>query len=71
MSGMKIKDGGGMPKSSDAMMKSGNKLKHYSSAEGSGHLGSEYPDTTEDIKRDQGHGDGKIKSHRMKPGYRY
>ncbi len=71
MSGRKINDYGGMPHTSDMSMKSKNSLKHYSSAEGSGHLGSLYPDTTEDIKRDQSAGDGKIKGRPIKPGYRY
>lgn len=71
MSGRRIDDMGGWPHTSDMSMKSSNRVKHYSSAEGSGHIGMEYPDTTEDIHRDQQHGDGKIKSHKMKPGYRY
>jgi hypothetical protein len=52
-------------------MKSKNSVKHYSSAEGSGHVGMDYSDTTEKVKRDQEHGDKKIKSHPIKPGYRY
>lgn len=47
-----------------------HKVKMESSAEGSGKLG-EYDQTTEDIRRDQSAGDGKIKSKPMKPGYRY
>jgi hypothetical protein len=70
MSGRKINDMGGMPSSSDAMMKSKTHLKEYQSAEGSGHLGSEYPDTTEDIRKDQMMGDSKAKAHKIKPGYR-
>lgn len=71
MSGRKISDMGGYPHTSDMSMKSKNSLKHFSSAEGSGHVGSNYPDTTEDIRRDQMHGDSKIKSHPIKPGNRY
>ena len=71
MSGRKIHDHGGYPGSSDAMMKSKTHLKHFSSAEGSGHEGTEYSDTTEMVKRDQEHGDSKIRGHKMKPGYRY
>lgn len=71
MSGRKIHDMGGMPHTSDMSMKSKNHLKHYESAEGSGHLDGNYPDTTEDIRRDQMAGDGKIKSKPIKPGYRY
>jgi hypothetical protein len=71
MAGRHINDHGGYPASSDAMMKSGNRVKHYHSAEGSGHVGTDYSDTTEMIHRDQMHGDSKTKSHKMKPGYRY
>ena len=71
MSGRKITDFGGMPHTSDMAMKSKTHLKEYHSAEGSGHVGSMYPDTTEDIRRDQMKGDGKIKGHKMKEGYRY
>jgi hypothetical protein len=71
MSGRRITDMGGMPHTSDMSMKSKNSLKHFSSAEGSGHVGMEYSDTTEMVKRDQEHGDKKIKGHHMKPGYRY
>lgn len=70
MSGRKIDDMGGMPHTSDMAMKSSNKVKHYHSAEGAGHM-ADYPDTTEAIHRDQSHGDSKIKSKPMKPGYRY
>jgi hypothetical protein len=71
MSGRRIDDMGGEPHTSDMAMKSKNKLKHYTSAEGSGHIGMNYHDTTEGIKEDQMHGDGKIKGRPMKPGYRY
>lgn len=71
MSGRRINDFGGLPHTSDMSMKSKNSVKHFSSAEGSGHVGMEYPDTTEAIKRDQERGDSKIKSHRMKEGSRY
>ncbi len=71
MSGRKINDYGGMPHTSDMSMKSKNSVKHYQSAEGAGHLDGNYPDTTEDIRRDQMAGDSKIKSKPIKPGYRY
>lgn len=71
MSGRRINDYGDMPHTSDMSMNSKNKVKHYSSAEGSGHIGMDYHDTTEGIKEDQMHADKKIKSHRIKPGYRY
>jgi len=70
MSGRKITDHGGYPASSDALMKSSNKVKHYTSAEGSGHL-ADYPDTSEDIHRDQERSKSKIASKPMKPGNRY
>jgi hypothetical protein len=47
-----------------------HKVKTEMSAEGAGHIAS-YDDTTEDIRRDQMAGDGKIKGRPMKPGYRY
>lgn len=71
MSGRKINDMGGMPHTSDMAMKSKTHLKEFHSAEGSGHLGSLYPDTTEQIREDQMKGDAKTKAHPMKPGYRY
>jgi hypothetical protein len=73
MSGRRIDDhsfwAGGKPKGS--VFPDGAKMKEERSAEGTGHLGMEYPDTTEDIRRDQMHGDSKVKSHKMKEGYRY
>lgn len=70
MSGRKINDYGGLPHTSDMSMKSKNKLKEYHSAEGSGHVDGLYPDTTEDIHRDQMAGDAKVKARPIKPGYR-
>ena len=49
----------------------GNKMKEFRSAEGSGHVGMDYSDTSEDIHRDQEHGDSKVKSKPMKTGNRY
>jgi hypothetical protein len=46
-----------------------HKTKEESSAEGAGGMG-EYDDTTDDIKRDQNAGIGKLNGRRMKPGYR-
>jgi len=71
MAGRKITDMGGMPHTSDMAMKSKNHLKEYHSAEGSGAIPMDYPDTSEGIHRDQSHGDSKVKSHKMKTGYRY
>ena len=71
MSGRKITDHGGLPASSDAAMKSKTHVKHFHSAEGVGHVGMEYDDTSEKIKSVQEHGDKKVKHHEMKPGYRY
>jgi len=47
-----------------------SKMKEETSAEGAGRLG-EYDQTTEDIRRNQVAGEGKVKSKPMKPGYRY
>lgn len=71
MSGRKINDYGGMPHTSDMSMKSKTHVKHFGSAEGDGGIDGKYPDTTEDIKRDQEHGVKKMRSHEMKEGYRY
>lgn len=70
MSGRRIEDMGGMPHTSDMAMASKNKVKHYESCEGAGHM-ADYPDTTETIHRDQEHGVGKLKGRPLKPGYRY
>lgn len=70
MAGRKINDFGGYPHTSDMSMKSKTHLKEYHSAEGSGGI-KDYPDTTEEIHRDQMAGDKKVKSQPMKPGYRY
>lgn len=48
----------------------GCKTKTFMSAEGAGHEGTRYPDTTEAVHRDQKGGVSKIKSHGMKEGYR-
>lgn len=69
MAEMKIDDYGGWPRTSEQMMKSKTHTKEYKSAEGAGEIRN-YPDTTEEIKRDQDHGIGKAKGRPMKPGYR-
>jgi hypothetical protein len=71
MSGRKISDMGGYPHTSDMAMKSKNKVRHYTSVEGAGAEDGRYPDTTEDIQRDQSAGVSKMKGRDMKPGYRY
>jgi len=70
MSGRKITDMGGYPHTSDMSMKSKNRLTHERSAEGAGHVGTTYPDTTEEIMRDQNAGIKHAEGHKMKPGYR-
>lgn len=67
--GMKITDKAGWPGDSEQMMKSSNRLKNYSSADGAGELG-QYWDTTEKIKEQQDMGERKVKSHMPKPGYK-
>lgn len=71
MSGRRINDYGGLPHTSDMSMKSKNYVKNYKSAEGAGHLGTEYPDTTEEIHRDQMKADSVTKAHKTKPGFRH
>ena len=72
MSGRRIDDhsfwAGGPSKGS--VFPEGAKVKEEKSAEGAGGI-MDYPDTTEDIVRDQKAGEGKIRSKPMKPGYRY
>ena len=71
MAGRSIHDKGGMPASSDALMKSKTHTKHFSSAGGNEKSGSlDYPDTTEKVRADQEHGIRKANAHKMKDGYR-
>lgn len=73
MSGRRIDDHANWTGSAEkgGVFAAGAKMKQEHSAEGSGHVGTDYSDTTEKIYRDQEHGNAKIKSHPMKPGYRY
>lgn len=48
----------------------GNKMKEYRSAEGAGEM-TDYPDTSEDIHRDQEQGIRQAKGRKLKTGYRY
>ncbi len=73
MSGRRIDDhsfwAGGRGK--DSVLPDGpHKVKTERSAEGAGHLGSTYPDTTEEIYRDQEAGIRKAEGRKIKPGYR-
>lgn len=47
----------------------GAKVKEYRSAEGAGKISS-YPDSSEEVLRDQSGGVSKLKSRPMKEGYR-
>lgn len=49
----------------------GNKTKRYESAEGSGHVGTDYDDTSERVKGVQMKGNKEIKKQKMPSGYRY
>lgn len=74
MSGRRIDDHSawmGGPGKHSVLPDGPHKVKAEHSAEGSGHVGSKYPDTTEAIHKDQMAGNSKIKSHEIKPGYRY
>jgi hypothetical protein len=72
MSGIKINDHASFAgKGGKYPLPEGNKMKSFSSAEGAGHLGSKYHDTSEEIHSDQMKGDSKAKSLPMKTGYRY
>lgn len=74
MSGRRIDDhkmwAGSRDKSGSVFPTGPHKTKMEHSAEGSGHLMDQKRDTTEGILRDQTHGDEKVKSHDIKPGYR-
>lgn len=71
MAGRKIDDhsfwAGG--KSKGSVFPEGAKVKHESSAEGTGALGH-YEDTTETIKSQQEMGKKKVSGHPMKTGHR-
>lgn len=73
MSGRKIDDHSSFAGKSgkNYPLPEGNKMKAFHSAEGAGHEGSEYPDTSEKIHGEQVKGSGKIRSQKMKEGYRY
>jgi len=72
MSGRKISDHASWMGSSskESPLPMGSKMKSESSAEGDGHIGTMYPDTTEKIKADQMKGVQKMKAHKIKEGYR-
>lgn len=72
MSGRRIDDHkfwGGSPEKGGVFPKEA-KMKQEMSAEGAGHLGSMYPDTTDDIRRAQMKADAKAKAHKIKEDYR-
>ncbi len=58
-------------KSKDSVFPKGAHHKHEKSASGAGALDEGYPDTSEEILRDQNEGVKHIKNHKMKTGYRY
>lgn len=70
MSGRKINDFGGLPHTSDMAMSSKSSIKHYQGVEGAGEVDGRYPDTTEDVKRDQMAQVSKVKGNSIKPGQR-
>jgi hypothetical protein len=71
MSGRRIDDHASFAgKGGKMVLPEGNKIKQYKSADGSGHIGTMYPDTSEKIMEDQKKGDAKAKAHAIKPGYR-
>lgn len=72
MSGRRIDDHKSFCGSSgEYPLPTGNKMKSFKTAEGVGHVGTMYPDTSEDIHRDQMAGESKATSQKMKPGYRH
>ncbi len=72
MSGRKIDDHASFAgKGGKYPLPEGNKMKTFHSAEGVGHEGHDYPDTSEAIHKDQVASDRQAKKQKMKPGYRY
>lgn len=73
MSGRRIDDHSSWAgaKGKDSVFPDGpHKTKAETSAEGAGHLGSMYPDTTDQIKAGQMKADSQTKRHPIKTGYR-
>lgn len=72
MGGMRIDDHSfwAGAKSKDSVFPKGVHTKDESSAEGAGAV-MKYEDTTEAIRSTQVAGEKKVKSHPLKPGYRY
>jgi hypothetical protein len=58
-------------KGRDYPLPEGNKMKKYHSAEGVGEVGTDYPDTSEAIHRDQTHSESVARRQKMKSGQRY
>jgi hypothetical protein len=74
MPGQKINDHSfwGGARSKDSVFPHGpHKTKPEHTVEGAGAITMDYPDTTENIKRDQEKAHSQTKKHPMKPGYRY
>lgn len=74
MSGRRIDDHSfwaGKPGEDSRFPDGPHKVKTEMSAEGSGHVGTTYPDTSEDIRENQMHADSKVKGRPVKSGYRY
>ena len=70
MAGRRIDDHASFAgKGGEYPLPTGNKMKKFTSAEGDGHVGTEYPDTSEAIEKDQKAGVSKARAHKMKPGY--
>lgn len=72
MAGRRIDDHGSFAgKGGKYPLPEGNKMKSFKSAEGSGRVGTDYPDTSEAIHSDQMKGGRETKKQKMKAGYRY
>ena len=70
MAGRRIDDHASFAgKSGKYPLPEGNKMKSFSSEEGAGAV-MDYPDTSEDIKRDQGMNVSKMHAHKIKAGHR-
>lgn len=73
MSGRRIDDHAfwaGRPGKDTVFPEGPYKTKKEQTADSAGHVGAEYPDTTEGIRRDQERSERTVGKHEIRPGYR-
>lgn len=72
MAGRKIDDHAGFfGKGGEYPLPTGNKMKRFHSAEGDGHVGSDYPDTSEAIHKNQMASNKESKKQSIRDNKRY